>query len=94
LTTSAISGRANLAKRFVSLLRANNGFNDLYAMSVTQAVDTVIAYLGLSPMAAMSRQALIDAHQAERAASNGSLSKAVSNLLGMAMLTGEMNVPS
>ena len=54
----------------------------------------VIAYLGLAPMAAMSRQALIDAHQAERSAANGSLSKAVSNLLGMAMLTGEMNVPS
>jgi uncharacterized protein (DUF1800 family) len=94
LTTSAISGRANLAKRIVSLLRANNGFNNLYSMSVTQAVDTVIDYLGLAPMAPMSRQALIDAHQAERVASNGSLSKAVSNLLGMAMLTGEMNVPS
>ncbi len=94
LTTSAISGRANFAKRVTSLLRANNGFNHLYPMSVTEAVDAVIAHLGLAPMAALSRQALIDAHQAERVAANGTNSKAVTNLLIMAMLTGEMNVPS
>lgn len=92
LTTSALSGRAAVAKKFVQLLRANNGFDNLYALSVTDSVDFVIDYLGLAPMAAMSRQALIDAHQAERSASNGSNSKAVTNLLIMAMLTGEMNV--
>lgn len=94
MTTSALSGRANVAKKVASLLRANGGFDQLYAMSVTEAVDHVIAYFGLTPLAAMSRQALIDAHQAERGASNGSNSRAVTNLLIMTMLTGEMNVPS
>jgi hypothetical protein len=73
-------------------LRANNGFNELYLLSVTDAVDHVINYFGLAPMAASSRQALIDAHQAERLASNGTIAKAVTNLLIMTMLTGEMNV--
>jgi uncharacterized protein (DUF1800 family) len=92
LTTSALSGRANVAQKVASLLRANGGFDGLYAMSVPDSVDHVINYFGLAPMSAVSRQALIDAHQAERAASNGSNTKAVTNLLIMTMLTGEMNV--
>jgi uncharacterized protein (DUF1800 family) len=91
LTTSALSGRANVAKKVAGLLRANNGFDNLYALSVAQSVDYVASYFGLT-LAASSRQALIDAHQAERAASNGSNSRAVTNLLIMTMLTGEMNV--
>jgi uncharacterized protein (DUF1800 family) len=92
LTTSALSGRANVAKKVASLLRANTGFDGLYAMSVADSVDLVTSYFGLAPLSAVSRQALIDAHQAERAASNGSNSKSVTNLLIMTMLTGEMNV--
>lgn len=92
MTTSALSGRANVAKKVASLMRANNGFDGLYAMSVTDSVDYVINYFALAPMAATSRQSLIDAHQAERSAANGSNSKAVTNLLIMTMLTGEMNV--
>ena len=93
MTTSALSGRASVAKKVASLLRANGGFDGLYAMSVTASVDFVINYFGLTAtMAANSRQALIDAHQAERSASNGSNSRAVTNLLIMTMLTGEMNV--
>jgi uncharacterized protein (DUF1800 family) len=94
MTTSALSGRANLAKKMAGLLRANGGFDGLYAMSVTDSVDYVINYFGLAPMAAISRNALIAAHQAERGASNGSNNRAVTNLLVMTMLTGEMNVPS
>ena len=94
MTTSALSGRAGVAKRVASLLRANNGFDNLYALSADQAVDYVINYFGLSPLAASSRLALFNAHSAERSAGNGSNSKAVTNLLVMAMLTGEMNVPS
>jgi hypothetical protein len=37
---------------------------------------------------------MIDAHQAERVAANGSNSKAITNLLVMMMLTAEMNVVS
>jgi hypothetical protein len=92
LTTSALSGRAAVAKKVATLLRANGGFDSLYVMSATQAVDHVIGYFQLAPMAPLSRQALIDAHQAERLASNGTVSKAVTNLLIMTMLTGEMNV--
>ncbi|MBI5087482.1 MAG: DUF1800 family protein [Actinobacteria bacterium] len=55
------------------------------------SVDYVATYFGLT-LAPASRQALIDAHQAERAAANGSNSRAVTNLLIMTMLTGEMNV--
>ncbi|MEK7426857.1 MAG: DUF1800 domain-containing protein [Actinomycetota bacterium] len=94
MTTSALSGRANLAKRVAGLLRANGGFDGLYAMSVADSVDYVVNYFGLAPLAASSRTALINAHQAERGASNGSNSRAVTNLLIMTMLTGEMNVPS
>ena len=92
MTTSAISGRANVAKKVATLLRANGGFDSLYALSVPDAVDFVTNYFGISPVAATTRQALIDAHQAERAAANGSNTKAVTNLLIMTMLTGEMNV--
>lgn len=92
MTTSAISGRANLAKKVASMLRANGGFDDLQSMSVTQAVDHVIGYFGLAPMTPITRQALIDSYQAERA--SGSNSRAATNLLVMTMLTAEMNVPS
>jgi uncharacterized protein (DUF1800 family) len=94
MTTSALSGRANVAKKVASLLRLNGGFDALYAMSVSDAVDYVINYFGLAPLAANSRTALVNAHQAERSAGTGNNSRAVTNLLIMTMLTGEMNVPS
>ena len=93
MTTSAVSGRANLAKKVAGLMRANNGWNQLYAMSSAAAVDTVAAQFGLT-LSALSRQVLVDAHSAERLASNGSVTKAVTNLLIMVMLTAEMNVPT
>jgi uncharacterized protein (DUF1800 family) len=93
LTTSAVSGRANLAKRVAGLVRANGTFDSLINVSVGSAVDQIAAYLGIT-LAPATRQALIDAHQAERIAANGSNSRAITNLLVMAMLTAEMNVPS
>ena len=93
LTTSALSGRANLAKRVASLVRANGMFDDLITKSVAESVDIIAAYLGIT-LATVTRQSLIDAHQAERVATNGSNAKAITNLLVMAMLTAEMNVPS
>ena len=93
MTTSAVSGRANVAKKVAGLMRANNGWNHLYAMSSAASVDAVAAQFGLA-LSALSRQVLIDAHTAERLASNGSVAKAVTNLLIMIMLTAEMNVPT
>ncbi len=92
MTTSALSGRAGFAKKVTSLLRANNGFNNLYALSTAQAVDSVAGYFGIAPLANSTRATLIDAFASERAASNGSNYNAVSSLLTMVMLTGEMNV--
>ena len=93
LTTSAVSGRANLAKRVAGLVRANGTFDSLINVSVGSAVDQIAAYLGIT-LAPATRQALVDAHQAVRIAANGSNSRAITNLLVMAMLTAEMNVPS
>jgi uncharacterized protein (DUF1800 family) len=93
MTTSALSGRANLAKKVASLMRLNGGFDNLITMSVSQSVDFVADHFGLV-LSNISRQSMIDAHQAERVAANGSNSKAITNLLVMMMLTAEMNVVS
>ncbi len=93
MTTSALSGRANLAKKVASLLRLNNGFDNLITMSVAESVDLVANYFGIT-LSAITRQSLIDAHQAERIAANGTNTKAITNLLVMVMLTAEINVAS
>ena len=77
LTTSALSGRAAVAKKVAGLMRANGGFDTLYAMSAADAVDTVASTFDVTPLSPVTRQALIDAHAAERAAPNGSNSRAV-----------------
>jgi hypothetical protein len=92
LTTSAVSGRAAVAKKVASLMRANGGFDNLYAMSTGDAVDFAAATFSIAPLAAPTRSALIDAFAAERAAGNGNNKTSVTNLLTMVMLTGEMNV--
>ena len=92
LTTSALSGRANVAKKVASLLRANGGFDNTYAMTSADAVDFVATYFGVAPLATATRTALINALQTERTSSGGGNSKATTNLLIEMMLTGEMNV--
>ncbi len=90
LTTSALSGRANFAKRVASVMRSNNGYNNLYAMSVSDAVDSVAKTFSVYPLADSTRTALMNDFQAERAANNNTGS--VTNLLVLVMLSGEMNV--
>jgi hypothetical protein len=92
LTTSALSGRAAVAKKLASLMRANGGFDNLYSLSAADSVDFVANTFDVAPLSGVTRQALIDAHAAERAAANGSNSRAVTNLLVMVMLCAEMNV--
>ena len=92
LTTSAVSGRAAVAKRVASLMRANGGYDFLSGLSTTAAVTSVATAFGLDPLPAATASALADAYSAERGASNGSVSKANTNLLTMMMLTAEMNV--
>jgi hypothetical protein len=74
------------------VLRANSGFNYLYSLTPAAAVDSVAAFFGVV-LATQTRQTLIDAYTAERTAVGGNSYTAVSNLLTMMMLTGEMNVP-
>ncbi len=92
MTTSALSGRAAVAKKVASLMRENGGFDNLYALSTGESVDFVANHFCIAPLAPTSRQSLMAAFGAERAAANGSNSRAVSNLLIMVMLCGEMNV--
>ena len=93
LSTAAVSARANWARRVVTLLRASGGFDHLGSLSNAAAVDEVAEYFGIAPLAPTTRQVLISSFQAETTAVGGSVSTAISNLLLMAMLTGEMNAP-
>ncbi|MCU1368588.1 MAG: hypothetical protein JWL72_4244 [Ilumatobacteraceae bacterium] len=93
LTTSAASGRATLAKRVAALMRANGGYDNLYALAPGDAVDFVAAAFSIAPLADSTRAALAAAFAAERAATPTTTSKtSVTNLLTMVMLTGELNV--
>jgi uncharacterized protein (DUF1800 family) len=92
LTTSALSGRAAVASRVASLMRANGGYDHLSGMSATDAVAAVAAAFGLDPLPAPTAAALAAAYTAERSASNGSMARANTSLLVMMMLTSEMNV--
>jgi uncharacterized protein (DUF1800 family) len=94
LTTGMVSGRASLAKRVASLLRANSGFNQLYTMTPADAVTFVADHLGCSPLTTRTRDLLTAAFLAERTASGGGNSASVTNLLVSMMLSGEMQVPS
>lgn len=92
LTTSALSGRAAVAKRVATLLRANGGYDNLSAMSTTDAVTFVATAFGINPLPPATATALANAYAAERVASDGTVAKANTNLLVLMMLTPEMNV--
>jgi uncharacterized protein (DUF1800 family) len=92
LNTSALSARADVARSITWGLRENGGFDDLYAMSVPDAVDHVAAYFGIAPLSTVTRTALIAAHQAERASVQWDNWWAPTNLLTMAMLAPEMHM--
>ncbi len=92
LNTSALNGRADLARSITWRLRQNGGFDHLYAMTVEAAVDHVAAYFGITPLSATTRAALVAAHRAERTAVKGNNWWAPTNLLTMTMLSPEMHM--
>jgi uncharacterized protein (DUF1800 family) len=92
LTTSAISGRAQVARGATWKLRADGGFDNLNSMSVGAALDTVANYFGVTSLSASSRAALTAAQQTERSAQKWKSWWAPTNLLTMMMLTPEFNM--
>ena len=92
LTTSALSGRAAVAKRVASLMRANGGYDYLSGLSTNDAVTSVATAFGLDPLPPATAAAVANAYAAERGASNGTVAKANTGLLILMMLTPEMNV--
>ena len=87
LNTSAVAGRADFAMSVTWQLRANGGFNNLYAMTADQAVDYVATFFGIFPLSATTRTALINARNAEP----NNWWKAT-NLLTMTMLAPEFHM--
>lgn len=90
LTTSALSGRAAVARKAASLW-ANDNFALVVNQSADGAVNSVAQMFGVYPLSNQSYASILGAHQAERAASNNAKTTAA-NLLVLVMLTGEMNV--
>ena len=89
LTTSLLSSRAILARDLTSKLRQNGGFDNLAAMSVTDAVNFVLAYFGLTDVSASTYAGLVNGYQAERNIAKNTA--AATNLLIMTMMTPEMH---
>jgi uncharacterized protein (DUF1800 family) len=87
LNTSALAGRADFARSVTWQLRANGGFNNLYAMSAANAVDYVATYFGIYPLSTTTRTALINARTAET-----NTWWAATNLLTMTMLAPEFHM--
>jgi uncharacterized protein (DUF1800 family) len=92
LNTSAISGRAGLARNITWTLRSGGGFNDLNDLTVAAAVDRVAEYFGIVPLSDVTRAALTSAQTAERASTAWKNYWSPTNLLTMAMLTPEMHL--
>jgi uncharacterized protein (DUF1800 family) len=68
VTTSALSGRAEIAKTVAWWnLRATHGFDHLAAMDVDAAIDDVARRFDVYPLSATTRAAIVAAQQAERA---------------------------
>jgi uncharacterized protein (DUF1800 family) len=92
LNTSALSGRAQVARGVTWHLRNNDGFSNLSSMTTTAAVDYVATYFNIAPLSTTTRNALIAAHQAERDANDYVSWWAPTNLLTMAMLSPELHM--
>lgn len=91
LNTSALSGRARLARHVTWHLRQDETFDVIFAMTSAQAVDHVANFFGLS-LSGVSRNALIAAHQAERNSVSWDNWWGPTNLLTMVMATPEMHM--
>ncbi len=92
LNTSALSGRAQVARGVTWHLRNNDGFANLSALTTAAAVDFVANYFDIAPLSGTTRNALIAAHQAERDAQRWVSWWAPTNLLTMAMLSPELHM--
>jgi uncharacterized protein (DUF1800 family) len=92
LNTSALSGRAALARDITWRLRDNAGFDNLYGLTSDAAVDFVASYFGVAPLSSVTRAALVVAHQAQRASTQPNDWWAPTNLLTMTMISPEMNM--
>ncbi|MCX6521027.1 MAG: DUF1800 domain-containing protein [Actinobacteria bacterium] len=92
LNTSALSGRAQVARGVTWHLRDNDGFANLSSLTSAAAVDFVANYFNIAPLSATTRNALIAAHQAERDAQPWVSWWAPTNLLTMAMLSPELHM--
>ncbi|MBI5087785.1 MAG: DUF1800 domain-containing protein [Actinobacteria bacterium] len=88
ITTSALSGRAQLAAAESYRPCVGNDFDGINAMSPPDAVDHVAQRFGVHPLSPPSRRALIDGLQAGRDAQDW---YATVNLLTATMLTPEFN---
>ncbi len=92
LNTSALSGRAQVARGVTWHLRNNDGFANLSSLTTAAAVDNVATYFNIAPLSTTTRNALIAAHQAERDAQPYVSWWAPTNLLTMAMLSPELHM--
>ena len=92
LNTSALSGRAQVARGVTWHLRDNDGFANLSSLTTAAAVDYVATYFNMVPLSTTTRNALIAAHQAERDAQPWVSWWAPTNLLTMAMLSPELHM--
>jgi len=92
LNTSALSGRAQVARGVTWHLRNNDGFANLSSLTTAAAVDFVANYFDIAPLSGTTRNALIAAHQAERDAQRWVSWWAPTNLLTMAMLSPELHM--
>jgi uncharacterized protein (DUF1800 family) len=91
LNTGALSARAQMARGVTWHLRDNGGFDYLDGLSPSAAVDDVLAYFGLGAVSATTRNALVNAFAAERAAQPYNW-WAATNLLTMTMLAPEFHM--
>jgi uncharacterized protein (DUF1800 family) len=91
LSTSALSGRAGFARGATMHLRSNPRFDYLLQLAPDAAVDDVARFFGIAPLTAVTRDALIASHRAERDAQPDGW-WAATNLLTMMMLTPEFNL--
>jgi len=92
LNTSALNGRARVARRVTWTLRGDSRFDSLNSMSITAAIDTTAAMFGITSLSETTRAGLVQAQQAERGAQRWKSWWAPTNLLTMMMLTPEFNM--
>ena len=91
LSSAALSGRANVARRVTWKLRENGGFDDTHAMTPEAAVDRVAQYFGNRPLSTSTRSALVNGVIAERTVKWNEW-WATTNLLTATMMAPELHL--